>query len=66
MTNVEMERLWDGLYALAGVAVDGYLAQSTIPMPRLRAKPQIAEVPAEPRRDRIVVLESSSVEGKSQ
>jgi hypothetical protein len=64
MTDVEMERLRDGLYALAGVAIDGYLAQRIVPVPGLPAKLQVTDVPGKSRRDRRAVLESSTVEGE--
>jgi hypothetical protein len=65
MTDVEMERLRDGLYALAGVTIDGYLAQRIVPVSGLPAKLQVTDVPAEPRPDQGAVLERSSIEGEN-
>jgi hypothetical protein len=61
ITDLELERLRDGLYALAGVAVDGYLARRVVPVHPLR---QIDAMRREPQRNLIAIRESSSVEGE--
>jgi hypothetical protein len=64
VTDAELERLRDGLYALAGVAVDGYLAQRMVPANQLPAKQQTAGVPADARISQISIREPSNVEGE--
>jgi hypothetical protein len=64
VTDAELERLRDGLYALAGVAVDGYLAQRMVPANQLPAKQQTAAVPADARISQISIREPSNVEGE--